>query len=48
LLDEKFFISLNDSLSETLDFVAKLVDSMGGMPGVLSAVSALVTKIFSA
>jgi hypothetical protein len=46
-LDEKFFIEFNDGLAKALGNITKLIDSLGGMPGVLSAIAVLVTKIFS-
>lgn len=46
LVDDKFFIGLNDTLSDTLNITSKLIDSLGGLPGVLSVVSTLMLKSF--
>ena len=46
LVDDKFFIGLNDTLSDTINLTSKLVDSLGGLPGVLSVVSTLMLKSF--
>lgn len=46
LVDDKFFIGLNDTLSDTLNITSKLIDSLGGLPGVLSVISTLMLKSF--
>lgn len=46
LVSDKFFIGLNDTLSDTLNITSKLIDSLGGLPGVLSVVSTLMLKSF--
>ena len=46
LINEDFFIELNDTLSSVLGVVEKLVDAIGGMPGILSIVGVLITSIF--
>ena len=46
LVDDKFFIGLNDTLSDTINLTSKLIDSLGGLPGVLSVVSTLMLKSF--
>lgn len=46
LVNDKFFIGLNDTLSDTLNITSKLIDSLGGLPGVLSVVSTLMLKSF--
>lgn len=46
LVNDKFFIGLNDTLSDTLNIISKLIDSLGGLPGVLGVVSTLMLKSF--
>ena len=46
LVNDKFFIGLNDTLSDTLNITSKLIDSLGGLPGVLGVVSTLMLKSF--
>ena len=46
VIEDDFFIGLNNALADTLGVVEKLVDAMGGMPGALSLVGILVTSIF--
>ncbi len=47
ILDEDFFIGLLNGFEKAINLVTTLVDSVGGLPGVLAVVSTLVTKIFS-
>ena len=46
LVDDKFFIGLNDTLSDTVNLASALTKAMGGLPGVLSVVSTLMLKSF--
>ena len=46
LVDDKFFIRLNDTLSDTLNITSKLIDSLGGLPGVLAIISTSMLKAF--
>ena len=46
LFDESSFIELNNTLASALSVVEKLVDAMGGMPGLLSLLGAMITRIF--
>lgn len=46
LVNDKFFIGLNDTLSDTLNITSKLIDSLGGLPGILGIVSTLMLKSF--
>lgn len=46
LVNDKFFIGLNDTLRDTLNITSKLIDSLGGLPGVLSVISTLMLKSF--
>lgn len=47
LLDDKWFIGLNDAFAEIIEFIEKLVDSMGGPIGVFSALGMVLTKVFN-
>lgn len=44
LLNDEFFIDLNNGLADTLELLDKLLDSMGGMPGLLALIGAGLTK----
>lgn len=46
LVNDKFFIGLNNTLNDTLNITSKLIDSLGGLPGVLSVISTLMLKSF--
>ena len=46
LVNDKFFIGLNDTLSDTLNITSKLIDSLGGLPGVLAIISTSMLKAF--
>ena len=46
LVNDKFFIGLNDTLSDTINLTSKLIDSLGGLPGVLGVISNLMLKSF--
>lgn len=47
LIDDKFFIGFNDLISGILDRVNDLIKGLGGIPGVLTTIGALFSKIFS-
>ena len=47
ILDDDFFITLLNGFEKAISLVTNLVDSLGGLPGILSVVATLVTKIFS-
>lgn len=47
LLDDEFFIDLLDGLEKTITGVDNLIDSMGGLKGILGIVGSLATKLFS-
>ena len=47
ILDDDFFITLLNGFEKAIGLVTNLVDSLGGLPGILSVVATLVTKIFS-
>lgn len=46
LVDDKFFISLSDAIAGALDAIDKLIDSIGGLPGVIAALGMIFTKVF--
>ena len=48
LLDENFFIAFDGFLAKTLNGVSGLIKLLGGLPGVLSNIGALLTNVFSA
>ena len=47
LLDDDFFIDMLNGLEKFLSGFDKFIDSIGGLPGVLSLVSTLMLRIFS-
>lgn len=46
LLKDDFFIWLTDSFGSVLEFIDKIIDSLGGLSGVLPGIALLVNKIF--
>lgn len=46
LVDDKFFINLSDAIAGALDAIDKLIDSIGGLPGVIAALGMIFTKVF--
>ena len=48
LLNDEFFIDVANSVEKIIGFVDHLIDSLGGVKGVLLAIGAITTKIFSA
>lgn len=46
IIDDKFFIDLNNTLASTLKFINNLIKSFGGLPGIISAAGVLLTKYF--
>ena len=48
LLNDDFFIDMLNGFEKILTFVNQLVDNLGGLQGVLLALGAIVTKVFSA
>ena len=46
LLDEDFFIGVNNVLEESLGFINNLIDGLGGLPGVLSMIASWMLKAF--
>ena len=47
LIDEDFFIDLNDGLTNFLELISDTIKGLGGLKGVLLVLGTLVTKIFS-
>jgi hypothetical protein len=45
-LDDDFFIDFLEGLSKAIDGVGKLIDSFGGLKGVLFTVGAFATRLF--
>lgn len=46
LIDEDFFINFDNVLEDILSGVARLIDSLGGMKGVIFALSSVITGLF--
>lgn len=46
LLNDEFFIDLNNALASTLDFIDNIITSMGGLKGILPLIITSVTKLF--
>lgn len=46
LLKDDFFIWLTDGFGAVLEFIDKIIDSLGGLSGVLPGIAILVNKIF--
>ena len=46
LLNDKFFIALNNGFAGFLNILSNTIDSLGGLPGVLTLASSLMFKMF--
>jgi len=46
LLDDKFFIGLTNTLADVIGKIDDVIQALGGLPGVLSLIGSLVTKVF--
>lgn len=46
LLKDDFFIWLTDAFGSVLKFIDKIIDSLGGLSGVLPGIALLINKIF--
>ena len=46
LINDKFFISLNNGFSGFLDQISNIIDGLGGLKGVLLTLTPIVTKLF--
>ena len=47
LLDDDFFIKLLDGLEKTLSFLDRIMESAGGLKGILFGLSAILTRTFN-
>lgn len=47
LMDEDFFIGLNDGLTVVIGGISDFIDSIGGVKGVLLLLSTIITRVFS-
>ena len=47
-MNDDFFIDMLNGFEKILGFVSHLIDNLGGLQGVLLALGAIVTKVFSA
>lgn len=47
LLDDKFFIRLNNVLADLLDTINNTINTLGGIPGVLALITTATTRLFS-
>ena len=47
LLDDQFFIKLTDAISKVLDGIHSVIESIGGLKGVIPIISSLLLKMFS-
>lgn len=47
LINDEFFIDMLNSIEKILGFVDHLIDNLGGLKGVLAAVGAILTRVFS-
>ena len=48
LIDDDAFISILNTIEKIISYIDNLIDSVGGLSGVLTTVGALLTKVFSA
>ena len=47
LINDEFFIDLLNGVEKVITFVDHLIDNLGGLKGVLTAIGAIVTKVFA-
>lgn len=47
LLNDEFFIDATNGLASLIEFIDNLIESLGGLPGLLSIISLALTKVFS-
>ena len=47
LINEEFFISLLNGFEKVISGIANFTDALGGLPGILSMVAAIMTRAFS-
>jgi hypothetical protein len=48
LINDEFFIDILNNIEKIIGFVDHLIDNLGGLKGVLAAIGAIATKVFSA
>ena len=46
IIDDDFFITLNNALADTLQLIDKLIDGFGGLPNLLIAIGTVFTSVF--
>jgi TP901 family phage tail tape measure protein len=46
LLNDEFFIDLTNILADIIDGFSKLIDSMGGLPGLLTMIGGIAVRVF--
>lgn len=46
IINDKFFIKLNDNIAETLKYLDSFLDSLGGVKGILLSIAPLMLNIF--
>jgi hypothetical protein len=46
LLDDDFFIDIMDTFTGFLELIDKMIDGLGGLPGVLSLVGTALIRAF--
>ena len=47
LINDKFFIGLNNGLSKFLNIIDNIIDGLGGLKGLLSSIGAIALKLFN-
>lgn len=47
VISDDFFIGIINGTSKTIDLIDKLIDSLGGLPGLLGTIGGLATKLYS-
>ena len=47
LINDEFFIDFLNGVEKVITFVDDLIDSLGGLKGVLAAIGAILTKVFA-
>lgn len=46
ILNDEFFIDMNNALAKSIDLISSMIDSMGGLKGVLGLAGVLITRVF--
>jgi hypothetical protein len=47
VLDENFFIDLLNGFEKVISITADFVDSLNGLPGILTLIASIMTRVFS-